>query len=118
MPWDTVLLDSEAGGNALGAEVDGAWQAFAHLRLRAGVRADLFSATPQPRIGPRFSATWLMSPHSALTLAAGRYHQYVRATEAAVASSEANDAPAVSVSPGLETTPQLAPSFPDTLAQT
>ena len=92
---DTLLLDSEAGGNALGAYVDGAWQAFAHLRLRAGVRADLFSATPEPRIGPRLSATWLMTPHSALTLAAGRYHQYVRATEAAVASSEANDAPAV-----------------------
>lgn len=86
---DTLIMHADAGGNTLGGYVDGAWQPLHWLRLRGGMRADRFDGDAQPRLGPRLSATWVVSDRATLTLAAGRYHQYVRATEAAVVSSGA-----------------------------
>ncbi len=86
---DSLIMDANAGGNALGAYVDGAWQPVRWLRLRGGLRADRFDGDARPRLGPRLSATWVLSDRSTLTLAGGRYHQYVRATEAAVVASGA-----------------------------
>ena len=66
-------------GDATGGYVDGSWQPMARLRLRGGLRTDLFSVNPEPRFAGRFSATWLLSDRAALSAAAGSYHQYVRA---------------------------------------
>ncbi|MBX6363167.1 MAG: TonB-dependent receptor [Gemmatimonadetes bacterium] len=83
---DSVFLDAAAGGDAVGAYVDGAWQPGARVRVRGGLRADLFSGEHLPRLGPRISVMWLLSDHASLTIAAGQYHQYVRASETALVS--------------------------------
>lgn len=83
---DSVFLDAAAGGDAVGAYMDGAWQPGARVRVRGGLRADLFSGERLPRLGPRLSATWLLSDRASLTMAAGQYHQYVRASETALVS--------------------------------
>jgi hypothetical protein len=46
------------------------------VRLRAGLRLDHFSEDPGLRLAPRLAVTWLLTDAAALTLAAGRYHQY------------------------------------------
>ncbi|MFC1659835.1 carboxypeptidase regulatory-like domain-containing protein [Gemmatimonadota bacterium] len=46
------------------------------LQLRAGLRADHFSEASGLRLAPRIAVTWLLTDAAALTLAAGRYHQY------------------------------------------
>jgi hypothetical protein len=53
----------------------------ARVQLRGGVRADRFSLEKAVRVGPRASATITLAEGAALTLAAGRYRQYVRDTE-------------------------------------
>lgn len=68
-----------AEGDVGGAYLDASWQPHARLRLRGGLRGDLFSEDPAPRVSPRMSATWLLTEAAALSLAGGRYHQYVRA---------------------------------------
>jgi hypothetical protein len=79
------VSETEASGDVAGAYFDATAQAGKRVRLRAGVRTDLFShELLAPRFGPRLAATWLVSDRVALTLAAGRYHQYVRAAEVAV----------------------------------
>jgi hypothetical protein len=53
------------------------------LSFRGGVRLDRFSDGAGFRPAPRGSITWLLTESAALTLAAGRYHQF-----AAVSSGE------------------------------
>jgi hypothetical protein len=65
-------------GDAAGGYLEASWQPVPRLRARGGVRADLFSVDPAPRLSPRLSATWLLSERAALSLAGGRYHQLVR----------------------------------------
>ncbi|HYJ80594.1 MAG TPA: carboxypeptidase-like regulatory domain-containing protein [Longimicrobiaceae bacterium] len=72
------LLDTESSGMASGWYVDAHWRASRRWVVRGGVRTDMFSGGPMVAISPRVSATWLVSDRAALTLAAGRYHQYVR----------------------------------------
>ncbi|MBI4543963.1 MAG: carboxypeptidase regulatory-like domain-containing protein [Gemmatimonadetes bacterium] len=76
---DSLLLEVEREGDVAGAYADAAWQALPFLRVRGGLRADFFSLQPEPRLAPRVSATWLLGERAALTLAAGRYRQFVRA---------------------------------------
>jgi hypothetical protein len=84
---DSLVMNTDAGGNALGAYVDAGVQPLHRLRLRGGTRVDFFAGETAPRVGPRLSATWVVGPHSLITLAAGQYHQYLRATETAVVSA-------------------------------
>ena len=72
------LLYNEASGVSAGGYVDGTWQPMASVVLRAAVRGDAFSVGGVATLAPRASATWLVSKGAALTLAGGRYHQYVR----------------------------------------
>lgn len=76
-----LLLEASAAGAVGGAYVDAAWQPAPRVRLRGGLRADLFSLDAVTRYAPRFSATWLLSERAVLTLAAGRYRQLVRSAE-------------------------------------
>ncbi len=46
------------------------------LRLQAGIRGDRYRGEPNLRLAPRVSLTWMLTDNAALTLAAGRYHQY------------------------------------------
>ena len=72
------LIFARASGTLAGGYLDGTWQPAARVVLRGGVRADAFSVGGVVTLAPRASATWLAGEGAALTLAAGRYHQYVR----------------------------------------
>ncbi|HEX6367812.1 MAG TPA: TonB-dependent receptor [Longimicrobium sp.] len=73
-----LLLRSEASGSSAGGYIDGTWQPASNVVLRGGVRGDAFSVGGKATLAPRASATVLVSEGAALTLAGGRYHQYVR----------------------------------------
>ncbi|HYR08451.1 MAG TPA: hypothetical protein VEQ60_11800, partial [Longimicrobium sp.] len=73
-----LLQRAEVSGNATGAYVDGTWQPASRVVLRAGLRGDAFSVGGVATVAPRASATVLVGEGAALTLAGGRYHQYVR----------------------------------------
>jgi hypothetical protein len=72
------LLYSRSSGSAAGGYMDVTWQPASRVVLRGGVRGDAFSVGGAATLAPRASATWLVSDDAALTLAGGRYHQYVR----------------------------------------
>ena len=87
------ILEAEDAGEVAGSYIDLAWQPAQRLQLRTGLRADVFSVDPRPRFAPRASATLLLNDRASLTLAAGRYRQYVRAsgrglTEAGVSTED------------------------------
>jgi hypothetical protein len=75
---DQTLVVTEQSASTAGAYMEGEWQPVARLVLRGGVRGDAFSLGGVAVLAPRGSATWLMSDRAALTLAGGRYHQYIR----------------------------------------
>ncbi|MEO5510650.1 MAG: TonB-dependent receptor, partial [Longimicrobiales bacterium] len=64
---DSVLVRSRAEGNVTGAYAEGAITALKRVRLRGGLRADVFSLSPGVRIAPRVSGTMLLSDRAALT---------------------------------------------------
>jgi hypothetical protein len=76
------LQKAESVATTGGGYVDAAWQPARSVLLRGGVRIDGFTRgvdlTPLVTLAPRASATWLVSEGATLTLAGGRYHQYVR----------------------------------------
>jgi hypothetical protein len=75
-------VTAELGGGNAAAFGDAAWQASARLLLRGGVRFDVFSERVAMTASPRLAATWLVGDRAALTLAGGRFHQYLRARPA------------------------------------
>jgi hypothetical protein len=77
---DTLVLKADGAGQVAGTYVDAKWQPFSRIQVRAGVRADVFSVDPAPRIAPRGALTVLLTDRASLTLAAGQYRQYVRAS--------------------------------------
>ncbi|HEU4451849.1 MAG TPA: TonB-dependent receptor, partial [Longimicrobium sp.] len=72
------LLDTESTGTASGWYLEGHWRASRRWVLRGGFRSDMFTGGPNFAFSPRASLTWLLSDRAALTLAGGRYHQFVR----------------------------------------
>jgi hypothetical protein len=78
-PPDSALLHSVGEGEITGGFFEAAWQAGDRLLLRGGLRGDVFSIAPALRLAPRISGTFLITDRSALTVAAGRYRQHVRA---------------------------------------
>ncbi|HEU0014526.1 MAG TPA: TonB-dependent receptor [Longimicrobium sp.] len=75
---DRKLIQVRSAGAATGAYVDAVWQPTGKVVLRGGLRADAFSVGSAVELGPRASVTWLVGERAALTVAGGRYHQYVR----------------------------------------
>ncbi|HEX5872700.1 MAG TPA: TonB-dependent receptor [Longimicrobium sp.] len=73
-----LLLRAEASGSSAGGYIDGQWMPSTRVVLRGGVRADAFSVGGTGTLAPRASATVLVGNGAALTLAGGRYHQYIR----------------------------------------
>ena len=84
--FGTALTDTATFAHRVDADVwsaygDVTWPGLADLELRAGLRASGFPATDDLRLAPRVSAAWTASEHSTVSVAAGRYHQYVRTAE-------------------------------------
>jgi hypothetical protein len=93
---------TSASGDVTGAYVDAAWRPLERVNVRGGLRLDRFSLDGRFVLAPRFSATWLVTERAALTLAGGRYHQYLRAPEAALlAASTATGIPGMSYTSAL-----------------
>ncbi len=88
----TSLGRATAAGNVAGAYLEGGWQVGERLRVRSGLRTDLFDAAGELRVSPRLSVTWLLGERAALTGSAGRYHQYVRGHDFAVMIERADTA--------------------------
>lgn len=72
--------------DAAGAYGEGTWRPAENLELRGGLRANVFASASEVRLAPRASLVWSLSEESALSLAAGRYHQYVRTPETLLSS--------------------------------
>lgn len=77
------LLQPVGGGQGETAGVYGeaVWAVAEQLDLRGGLRSDMFLTAREIRLAPRVTATWHVSEDAALSLAAGRFHQYVRTPE-------------------------------------
>ncbi len=73
--------ESEADGLAAGVYLDGVWNLAPGLDLRLGTRADAFSTEGGVRVAPRVALLWSLSDEALLTVAAGRYHQFSRASD-------------------------------------
>lgn len=83
---DSLLQENRVSGDVAGTYVDASWQALPQVRVRGGMRVDLFSQERAPFIAPRLLITWLVDDNTAITVAGGRYHQYVRAPETVLTS--------------------------------
>ena len=70
-----------AEGLAAGVYLDGVQNLAPGLDLRVGLRADAFSTERGVRLAPRVSFLWSLSDEALLTVAAGRYHQFSRASD-------------------------------------
>jgi len=87
--FSAMAMDSSRVGESGHANLDGA-TAGAYLELsrpisesfsiRGGGRIDRFRGDKGLRVAPRFSLTWMLTENAALTVAAGRYHQYSSVT--------------------------------------
>lgn len=89
---DSLLYHSETSGTVAGVYMDATTNPIDRLQVRAGLRADVFSLLSGIQLGPRISATMLLTERVALTVAAGQYRQFVRADDEPLA---------VIVTPGL-----------------
>lgn len=81
LPSATHTVES---GASVGAYLDASWQPFRTLRWRGGLRADHFTLDEGITLAPRMAVTWVFDQNAALTLTAGRHHQYLRAPESEV----------------------------------
>lgn len=79
LPDDAVVRD--ASGSVAGLYLDAVVHPFPRVQLRGGVRADVFTIDIEPRIAPRLAASFTLGESAILTLAGGRYRQYVRASD-------------------------------------
>jgi hypothetical protein len=83
---DAVPPGEDAATTAVvaGGYVDWTWRAAGSLDVRMGLRADHFTSDDRLRWAPRLALYWSLSDAALLTMAAGRYHQYSRASDAQV----------------------------------
>jgi hypothetical protein len=90
-PRDSTVAQATMAGDVAGVYLDADVLAGRRIRLRGGVRADRFSLSPATRIAPRMSASILITSRAMLTLAAGRYRQYVRSSQQSFPNIGADD---------------------------
>lgn len=72
------MLGARSTGESGGVYADLDWGAAPRIRVRGGLRADLFSTTAGVHIGPRLSVSWALSERALLSVAGGQYRQLVR----------------------------------------
>jgi hypothetical protein len=78
-----IATGSSAGtlegiGTAAGVYAEGSGRLGDRVLLRAGGRLDSFSGRTTPTVAPRLATTLLLTDRAALTIAVGRYHQFLR----------------------------------------
>lgn len=78
---DSLAFESETAGKVGGGYVDIEVNPVERVRVRAGARADRYGGDSGLVFAPRLALTLLLTERAALTVAGGRYRQYVRATE-------------------------------------
>lgn len=82
-------VSAEVTGISAGVYTDLSWQSSERVAVRGGLRLDHYSAGGL-MLAPRLAVTLLATESASITAAAGRYHQYLRAPEAAVLSPSAD----------------------------
>jgi hypothetical protein len=88
----------ESSGRVVGGYGEASAQLSPRVRVRGGMRLDHFSDA-SPVVAPRLAVSWLITERAALTLAAGRYHQFIRTPEETLLRSGAL------LTPGTRTIP-------------
>ncbi len=88
------------------------WKAAPDLELRAGLRADFFRPSNETRLAPRASAHWRVGENANLSLAVGRFYQFIQGPES-ILSSDLTGPTFESLPPGLDgaTTSGIHPLF-------
>jgi hypothetical protein len=81
---DSAVMQSRAVGDVGGVYGEAAFSVLPRVRVRGGVRADVFTLYEGVRFTPRLSTTVLLTDRVTLTLTGGQYRQYVRAPERSV----------------------------------
>lgn len=81
---DQTIVRAVSDGDIYGAYGEAAVTVLPRVRLRGGLRADIFSRDPTPRISPRLSATMLLTSRATITLSGGQFRQYIRAPERSI----------------------------------
>lgn len=76
-----ALTSGSGRGESVGGYAEAIWSPMDALELRAGVRADAFATAGRSAVAPRARAAWRLADDASLFVAAGRFHQYVRAPE-------------------------------------
>jgi len=78
---EKYVVKSRANGGTWGVYGDASISLLPRVRVRGGLRADLFAAEEESevRFAPRISTTVLLTDRATLTLSAGRFQQFVRA---------------------------------------
>jgi hypothetical protein len=74
---DGLWTVAESAGRVAGLYGEVVGSPGERVRVRGGLRVDRFS-TGDLAFAPRLAAVWMVSDRAALTLAAGRYHQFLR----------------------------------------
>lgn len=78
-PTEAVVRDASA--TVTGSYVDAVVNATPGVELRGGLRIDVFSTDARARLAPRLSASFDLGDQATLTVAGGRYRQYVRSND-------------------------------------
>jgi hypothetical protein len=83
---DKPIVSSRAEGDVAGMYGEAAYSVVPRVRIRGGLRADLFTGLSSIQLAPRLAATVLLTDHASLTLSGGQYRQYVRAPDRSASS--------------------------------
>jgi hypothetical protein len=87
--WNRPLLAAMEFGLTSGLYADLDWAASGRVRLRSGLRLDHFHSTEETvRLAPRLAVVWALSDRAVLTIAGGRYRQFVRESTEVLPGSE------------------------------
>jgi hypothetical protein len=115
---DGATTGASVTGDAAGAYIDLSWRPIERVRMRAGVRGDHFALEPKFVVAPRLAVTFLATERAAITVAGGKYHQYVRAPEGDVLFRPAGAEGAPPVKPlGVGESSHLAVSLDQDLGE-
>jgi hypothetical protein len=100
--YSAMALDSASVGGFNRLDLDGSTEG-AYLEatrpltrsvsIRGGGRVDHFRGESGLRVAPRLSLTWMLTEDAALTLAAGRYHQYANVSPGEIEQNLGPDSP-------------------------
>lgn len=80
-PDGADVRDEAARYTTTGAYGDVSWQVEPRVRLHGGLRLNYFAPERAVHASPRLALNWLIDERAMLTVAAGRFSQYVRVQE-------------------------------------